>query len=221
MTISPFSPIRSAPTFATAPSTFSAAPTVRARSVAPVAGSRPADGLKAWSELSSGQQAMFGAGGAQTYAKLSSEQRAIFLVLSGQMERTGIDLSKLRLQDPVNNIRPNRILLSPDPAGMASLRADMKRGIESGRYESSKPFGLFHSGRADEGIRDNRDEFSMQIGMGKDGAFVDVDHYKPKGLGGWLKHIGEILVPGKPSAREAARAMGIDISTKIPLRRAA
>ncbi len=180
----------------------------RARAISPAA--RSPDGLRTWAELSAGQQAMFGQGGAATYAKLSTEQRGIFLVLSARMEQTGVDLSRLRLDDPVKNIRPNRMLLSKD-AGMDSLRADLERNIRSGQYNEFKPFGLFHGGYDDFGTRDNRDTFTMQIGMGKDGAFVDVDHFYPRGAWGWLRHIGEILIPGKPSAQDVASALGIDI----------
>ena len=46
------------------------------------AGTRPADGLKAYEELSAAQKGLLGANGPQLYAGLSSKQRGVFLLLT-------------------------------------------------------------------------------------------------------------------------------------------
>jgi len=125
---------------------------------------------------------MFGTGGGGHVREALLGAAGDLLVLSGKWSARASISRSCGLQDPVNGIRPNRMLLSPDPAGMASLRAGHEAGHQERPIRVVQAFGLFHSGRADEGIRDDRDEFSMQIGVGKDGAFVDVDHYKPEGL---------------------------------------
>ncbi|MFN7130783.1 MAG: hypothetical protein ACK4N5_01795 [Myxococcales bacterium] len=183
----------------------------------------PVDGLRPWSELTPVQQRLFGAGGERVYAQLSSRQRAIFLLLVQRLERNGADLGGLRLMDPVRTIRPNRILFAPDPVGLARFEASLRRGFDVGTFSSDNVFGGFHPGMASFGARENRRKWSMQIGIGPKGAFVDVDRFNPwTGVSAWLGHFGEIVTPGKPRAEKIARELGEDLGPiRTPLRRVA
>ena len=178
------------------------------------------DKLLRFEELSVAQRHLFGANGAQTYAKLSSEDRAVFLLLTTRMDRAGMDYSGLTLKDPLETIRRNRLLFNHDAQGVAKLRASIDKGLAGGSLYEDKPFGPFHAGMSDWGVRESRFKWTMQLGGGKDGVFVDVDRYNYKaGWKGWLGHASELLVPGKPNPLDIARELGEDFNTRI--RRAA
>lgn len=177
------------------------------------AASNEAEVLKGWRGLTPGQRGLFGEGAAaqQTYRALSSEQRAIFLFLTRRLEENGMDLTGLRLEDPVKTIRPNRILLEPGPA-LERFEAQLQAGKEEGTWQDDSPFAPFHWGRADVGARESRRKWSLQIGVGEKGAFVDVDRYNPwAGFSAFWGHTAELLIPGKPDADNIARELGTPI----------
>lgn len=178
---------------------------------------RPADGLRAYGELSAGQKGLLGPDGAAVYGRLDPEKKAIFLLLSQRLEHSGVDLTGLRLKDPEHTIRPNRLLFENDPAALAGFKQRLEGAVSRGQFTVEPPFSLFHPGMSDWGVRQNRLEYSVQVGMGKDGAFVDVDHFNPsKGWLGQLGHILEIITPGKPPAEKIAREVGEDIWSHLP-----
>ncbi len=162
-------------------------------------------------ELTAEQRGLFGSGGAATYRTLSSEQKAIFLLLTTRLAENGLDLSGLQLENPAKTIRPNRLLFAPSPA-LDRLEAQLKEGQAEGRFQSDSPFAPFHWGRSEFGARETRAKWSMQIGIGDKGAFVDVDRYNPwAGTSAFWGHTAELLVPGKPDADDIARSLGTPI----------
>lgn len=172
---------------------------------------RPPDGLKDFGELTSVQRGLFGKAGAKGYESLSSEQRAIFLLISTKLAEDGIDLTGLVLEDPKKTIRPNRILFAKGPK-LASFQRQLAEGKADDRFVDDKPFALFHPGRSAFGARENTAQWSVQIGIGKDGAFADVDRFNPwAGVKAYLGHTAELLVPGKPEAEEVARRLRLPI----------
>jgi hypothetical protein len=89
--------------------------------------------------------------------------------------------------------------------------------VARGQFKAEKPFGPFHKGMSDWGVRENRSKYTVQIGFGKDGAFVDMDRYNPR-TSGWnhAKHWGEILTPGTMVPFKVAAALGENLWSKLP-----
>lgn len=163
---------------------------------------------RSWSSLSSVQRGLFGAAGEAAYRKLSDKQRQLVLLLSERLFANGIDLQGMRLLEAGQPTRPNRILFAPDSPGMERFKAQLEGAKKAGRFDEDKVFALFHPGMAEDGYREDRSKFSMQIGLGDKGAFVDVDRFHPwTGLKGWLGHFGEIITPGKPSVDTITQAI--------------
>lgn len=198
-------------------------PTPHAKAASNVARLAPAlapapvqnDRLLRYDELSAAQKHLLGPSGAQTYLRLSSDNRAVFLLLTRRMDRAGLDYGGLTLKDPLTTIRRNRLLFNPDPAGLARFRASGERSFSQGNLIRDKVFEPFHRGMADWGMRENRRKWSIQLGVGPAGAFVDVDRYNPKAdWKAWLGHAGEIIHPGRPDPLKIARELGEDLNTR-------
>lgn len=188
----------------------------------PATGTRPADGLKAYDELSAVQQGLLGDKGREIYEKISPKQRGVFLLLTQRLERNGVDLSGLRLKGGAEGIRGSNLrfdlLFEPDPEAMARLKSSVQDGIQAGKFSEDQPSSVFHKGMSDWGVRENRAKYALQIGFGSEGAFVDMDRYNPRQGGFWnhVKHWGEILTPGNMDPFKVAKDMGEDIFSKLP-----
>ncbi len=175
------------------------------------------DGLKTFAELSANQQHLLGVDGAQTYAKLSSDDRAVFLFLTARMDHCGADYSGLTLKNPLETIRRNRLLFNDDPAGVAKFKASLEAGKAKGGFIEDKPFGGFHKGYSDWGVRENVRKWTTQYGIGSEGAFVDVDRYNYKAdWKAYLGHTSEILDPRHPDPLKIAKELGVDLSSHLP-----
>jgi hypothetical protein len=183
---------------------------------------RPADGLKAYDELDAVQQGLLGDKGREIYEKLTSKQRGVFLLLTQRLEHNGADLTGLRLKGGAEGIRGSNLrfdlLFEPDPEAMARFKSSVQDGIKAGKFSEDQPSSVFHGGMSDWGVRENREKYSMQIGFGPEGAFVDMDRYNPRQGGFWnhVKHWGEILTPGNMDPFKVAPDMGEDIFSKLP-----
>lgn len=161
-----------------------------------------------WASLNAAQRGLFGSEGERGYRALSGEQRELVLFLSERLIANGIDLEGMQLKDAAGTTRPNRVLFSPDSPGMARFEAQLQAGAQAGKFAPDDVFGLFHRGMAETGFREERRNFTMQIGIGDAGAFVDVDRFHPwKGVSAWVGHFLEIVTPGKPDVDDMARAI--------------
>jgi hypothetical protein len=214
--------VASPPAARSAASTGQAIADAFAPNLAPAAGTRPADGLKAYEELSATQQRLLGDNGRELYAGLSPKQRGVFLLLTQRLERNGVDLSGLRLKGGAEGIRGNNLrfdlLFEPDPEAMARFKASVQDATRGGKFTEDQPSSFFHKGMADWGVRENRGKYALQIGFGPQGVFVDMDRYNPKQGGFWnnVKHWGEILTPGNMDPFKVAPDLGEDIFSKLP-----
>jgi hypothetical protein len=185
-------------------------------------GTRPADGLKAYDELSAVQQGLLGENGRGMYENLTPKQRGVFLLLTQRLEHNGVDLTGLRLKGGAEGIRGSNLrfdlLFEPDPAAMARLKASVGEATKAGKFSDDQPSSVFHGGMSESGVRENRSKYAMQIGFGPDGAFVDMDRYNPRQGGFWnhVKHWGEILTPGNMDPFKVAPDLDEDIFSKLP-----
>lgn len=183
---------------------------------------RPADGLKAYEELSAVQKGLLGANGQELYGGLTPKQRGVFLLLTQRLERNGVDLSGLQLKGGAQGIRGNfwrfDLLFEPTPEAMARFKASVQDAVKTGKFSEDQPSSVFHGGMSEWGVRENRDKYAMQIGFGPEGAFVDMDRYNPKQGGFWnhVRHWGEILTPSNMNPFKVAPDMGEDIFSKLP-----
>lgn len=186
------------------------------------AGTRPADGLKAYDELDAVQQALLGPTGREMYPGLTPKQRGVFLLITQRLEHNGVDLTGLRLKGGAEGIRGNNLrfdlLFEPDPAAMDHFKSSVQDGVRAGKFSEDKPLSLFHQGVSDWGVRENRTKYALQLGFGPEGAFVDMDRYNPRqgGFLNHLKHWGEILTPGNMDPFKVAPDLGEDIFSKLP-----
>jgi len=185
-------------------------------------GTRPADGLKAYEELSAAQKGLLGANGEALYAGLGSKQRGVFLLLTQRLEKNGVDLSGLQLKGGAEGIRGSNLrfdlLFEPNPEALARFKGSIQDAVKAGKFSEDKVSSVFHKGMSDWGVRENRGKYAMQIGFGPEGAFVDMDRYNPRQGGFWnhVKHWGEILTPGNMNPVKVAPDMGEDIFSKLP-----
>jgi hypothetical protein len=181
-------------------------------------GTRPADGLKAFSELTPKQQALLGENGEARYNSLTSKERTAFMVLSTRMEQLGLDTQGLALKAQPQGIQEDRMMFEPRPAAaMERLQGQVKELIAGRVFKSDKPEEKLHPGMSDSGARQWSTRESMQIGFGKDGAFVDVDRFGVKtDLVGIFGHLGEVVTPGKTDLSQVAKRLHIDVASRLP-----
>jgi len=185
-------------------------------------GIRPADGLKAYDELSAVQQGLLGENGRGIYENLTPKQRGVFLLLTQRLEHNGVDLTGLQLKGGAEGIRGSNLrfdlLFEPNPEAMARFKSSVQDAMQAGKFSEDQPSSVFHGGMSDWGVRENRSKYSMQIGFGPEGAFVDMDRYNPKQGGFWnhVKHWGEILTPGNMDPFKVAPELDEDIWSKLP-----
>jgi hypothetical protein len=178
---------------------------------------RPADGLKAYSELTPKQQALLGEGGAARWAALGTKERAGFIVLSTRMEQLGLDTTGLKLKPQPEGIQQDRLLFEPTPA-LERLKAAVQAGIDRGDFKKDKPSGDLHGdGMSDFGARQWVTRESMQLGFGPGGAFADIDRFGVKtDLVGIFGHLGELLTPGKTDPFQVGKSLHIDVKSHLP-----
>jgi hypothetical protein len=178
---------------------------------------RNTDGLLTYEALSVGQRAVLGHVAPRIYARMSTEQRAVFLLLTSRLERVGADFTGLRLLDSEANLRRNRMLFAPSLEGLSRLYVSLRAGIRKGTFTEEPVSSLLHCGMGEWGVRENRAEWALKIGMGPKGAFVEINHYNPsKWVLGGLGHWAEVLMPYKPNPLIIARALGEELYTHPP-----
>lgn len=149
--------------------------------------------------LTPAQRSLFGPDGQRTWAKLSNDEREVFVLLTSRLASHGIDVTGLRLKKPLETLRRNRLLFENDPVAMGKLKAQLQGEVSEGSFTTDRVFPLFHWGMSDFGVRENRKKWSMQLGIGDSGAFVDMDRFNfKKGIGAFLGHTAELLNPGRP-----------------------
>ena len=175
--------------------------------------SPPRDNLRTYAELSARQQRLLGPEGQQVYERLRPRNKAAFIVLTTRMDNNGVDYSGMRLKEGGRGIHVDRLLLEQDPADPGGL-ARFRRSIEAGgrRWIHDKPRG--HHGMDEWGVRENRTRESMQIGIGREGAFVDIDRFNYRKPLGFFGHVLELVTPGKTDIFKVARALHIDLYTR-------
>ncbi|MCK5689402.1 hypothetical protein KAI87_09040 [Myxococcota bacterium] len=163
-----------------------------------------------FSALPAAHQKLLGDDGARVWNELSSDDKGVFYVLTQRLSDLGVDTGSLRLRP--DKVRRNRLLLEGSDSALRAFKENVQSGIDEGKFKPSKPFFLFHWGFSSWGARENRDTFTIEIGGGSKGVFIDVDHFHPwRGLAGLLAHAVEIITPGKPGPEEMAREMGVDL----------
>lgn len=180
------------------------------------AAARPADGFKAYEELSDTQRSLLGEPGAEAWNDLTSRQRGVFLLITDRLQKQGFDLTGMKLQGGVSGINNEGVPeIVFDKPSAQNLKSQVEAKIASGDYLRERPNKWMHA-NASEGARENRSKFALQIGFGENGAFVDMDRYNPlTSKLNYLKHLAEIAYPGKLGPEEAARALGADIFSRL------
>jgi len=172
--------------------------------------------MRTYSELTPNQQRLLGADGQRGYDALPPRNRAAFIVLTTQMDKLGVDYSGMQLKGGGTGVHVDRLMLEQrpdDPTGQQRFQQSVEAGIQAGRFESEKPNGGLHPGQSDFGVRQNVSRESMQIGIGPEGAFVDIDRFNPRK--NVLGHLGEVLMPGETDMGQVARALGIDLASHL------
>jgi len=172
--------------------------------------------MRTYSELTPNQQRLLGADGQRGYDALPPRNRAAFIVLTTQMDKLGVDYSGMQLKGGGTGVHVDRLMLEQrpdDPTGQQRFQQSVEAGIQAGRFESEKPNGGLHPGQSDFGVRQNVSRESMQIGLGPEGAFVDIDRFNPRK--NVLGHLGEVLMPGETDMGQVARALGIDLASRL------
>ncbi|MDQ3266420.1 MAG: hypothetical protein M3Y59_22685 [Myxococcota bacterium] len=179
---------------------------------------RPADGLKAYQELSAGQRSLLGSTGEARWPQLTTKERGVFLMLSGRLEANGFNLEGLSLKggaDGINGTK-TRFELIFDLPSAEKLKSQLDAKVADGSFFSETPKAYFHKEFAQSGARENREKYTMQLGFGSGGAFVDMDRYNPRtSTSNWVKHWGEILTPGNMDPAKVAKEIGTPIFSQL------
>ncbi len=179
---------------------------------------RPADGLLAYPELSAGQRSLLGAGGEARWPQLTTKERGVFLMLTERLEANGFNLEGMSLQGGADGIHgtQTRFELIFDLPSAAKLKAQLDAKVADGSFFSETPKAYFHKEFAQSGARENREKYTMQLGFGSGGAFVDMDRYNPRtSTSNWVKHWGEILTPGNMDPVKVAKEIGTPIFSQL------
>lgn len=170
----------------------------------------PAPVKSSFDSLTPVQRSLFGPNGAQTWSKLSKDNREVFVLLTGRLAANGVDLTGLRLKKPLETIRRNRLLFENDPVALGKLKAQLQGEIKEGSFVKDSVFPLFHWGMSDFGVREDRKNWTMQLGMGSNGAFVDMDRFNFKrGLDAFIGHTAELIHPGRPDPADIMEKLGM------------
>lgn len=175
-------------------------------------GKDPKYKTKAWAQnrqyaqLDSNQRRMLdelntGEGG-ELWEHLPVHLRAGFLNITAVIKGNGFHLDGLHLlpMDGTKNqgIQQDRLMFTPDSAGalkgpLDNAIAHMQELGDRG-FMKDKPEEKLHPGMADWGGRQWVTQFSMQVGGGPAGAFVDIDEWGPKvDVVGTFGHLFEVL----------------------------
>ncbi|MFP2929989.1 hypothetical protein ACLESO_33300 [Pyxidicoccus sp. 3LG] len=176
----------------------------------------PTTGLTpAYDQLSERQRDLLGAGGRRIYDSLPSLQRGGLLLLTQRMDTLGIDYSGLHIKGGSGGIEQARLKLDGTPEALARLRRSFEDALRDGRFLFEAPSGVFHAGENDTGGRENRADYSLQLGIGPEGAFVDIDRYNPL-VGKGAEHFFlEVLIGGNTvNPFDAARYLGEDLGPR-------
>lgn len=141
--------------------------------------------------------------GETVWAHLPPALRAGFLNITAVMRANGFLVSGLRLIPNGHDLKhsglqQDRLLFTPESASL--LRAPLEGAIQDRDqrgdrgFIKDKPEERLHPGMAEWGGRQWVTRFSMQIGGGSGGAFVDIDEFGPKvDVVGTLGHGFEVL----------------------------
>ena len=186
----------------------------RAVAVTPAASRSTQPPLLTYDELSATQRSLLGADGRARFDGLSRKEKGVFLLHTARLARNGVDLTGLRLKpDGIqgNGLRV-QLLFENDPQAVQRLKDQLQRGVEAGRFAGDKPSSLFHRGYDDSGVRESVSKYTLQVGFGPEGVFVDMDRYNPL-TSRWnqLLHWSEVITPGNIDPEQAARALGENI----------
>lgn len=172
--------------------------------------------MRTYAELTPNQQRLLGLDGQRTYDSLPPRNKAAFIVLTTQMDALKVDYSGMQLKGGGPGVHVDRLMLEQrpdDPTGQQRFQQSVEAGIQARRFESEKPNDGLHPGQSDFGVRQDVSRESMQIGIGRDGAFVDIDRYNPKE--NVFGHLGEVLMPGETDMGLVAKALKIDLSSHL------
>jgi len=141
--------------------------------------------------------------GEQVWGHVPAALRAGFLNITAVMKANGFPLAGLRLQPSRQDLKhsglqQDRLLFTPESASI--LRAPLEAAIQERDqrgdrgFIADKPEERLHPGMGEWGGRQWVTRFSMQIGGGSGGAFVDIDEFGPKvDVVGTLGHGFEVL----------------------------
>ena len=167
---------------------------------------------KAWAEkrgydkLNSHQQDMIDSlepgQGEKIWDQLDAKHRAGFLNVTAVMRSNGFLVAGLKLRpltaDDNSGIQQDRLLFTADTGHL--LQAPLEAAIEQREtrgdkgFIEDKPENSLHPGMAGWGGRQWCTRFSMQVGGGAGGAFVDIDEFGPKvDVVGTMGHMFEVL----------------------------
>lgn len=192
---------------------------VPARPAAAFGAAAPADRLPRYAELTDRRRALLGPGGATLWASLPERRKAAFLLVTARLDRNAVDVSGLRVKGGASGIEQGQLLFDGPPEALARFRASIERGIAASRFKPEKPQEFLHPGSAEFGVRENRATYSLQIGVGRGGAFVDIDHHNPHhGVGQAILHFFRDIC-GRPIPMDpfkVARELGEDLSPREP-----
>lgn len=186
-------------------------------------GVRPADGLKAYEELTPKQQSLLGEDGAEKWGSLNKKERAGFMVLTTRMDQLGFDTTGLQLKPQPEGIQQDRLLFEAEPKeAVERLKGQLQAAVKRGDFLEDKPSkGLHGDGMSDYGARQWVTKEAMQMGFGPAGLFVDVDRFGVKtDLVGFFGHLGEVLhnhtTHSKTDPLKVGKALHIDVASHLP-----
>lgn len=139
-----------------------------------------------YDDLSAGQKALIDRtigkeayGGKSGFPKdLGQLERAVFVNITGALEKAGVDLTGLKLQG--GGIRSDRLFF--EPGTTSSLETSIRAGTATKPPSFDSVSGAFggHDGMSDYVARQNVPLNSLQVGFGTKGAFADIDLFNPK-----------------------------------------
>lgn len=117
--------------------------------------------------------------GRAVYDRLDPKERAAFLNITGALRANGYSTAELHLR-PLDGshdrgIQSDRLMFTASSS--EPLRRRLERSLARDEFAASRPEDKLHPGMSDWGGRELSTTMSMQVGGGKNGAFVDIDEF--------------------------------------------
>ena len=160
---------------------------------------------------------LIGPNARDSYDSMSVKKKMAFLNIISALNQV-MDTKDLEIV----SMKDDRILFSKSSIPFIVSRMD--KLVEDGIFINAKPSSFWHKEMSLSGYREKIKNYSLQIGIGEDGAFADIDIHCPKyNRKQWWLHVKEMAgnlffrrTTSPVNVGNALRARGVSLPYSLP-----